>query len=70
MTSSNRGVRAIVREDGNHRSIFAEEDHDFCFVSVESELGKGRLDYPKSILSPDFNAIKRQLLVEAGISHK
>ena len=22
-------------EGGNRRSIFAEEDHDFCFVSVE-----------------------------------
>jgi len=28
---------AIVREGGNRRSILAEEDHDFGFVSVELE---------------------------------
>jgi len=28
---------AIVREGGNRRSILAEEDHDFRFVSVELE---------------------------------
>ena len=28
---------AVVREGGNRRSVFAEEDHDFCFVSVELE---------------------------------
>ena len=29
--------RAIVREGGNCRVTFAEEDHDFCFVSAELE---------------------------------
>ena len=28
---------AVVREGGNRRSNSAEEDHDFCFVSVQSE---------------------------------
>jgi len=28
---------AIVRQGGNRRVIPAEEDHDFCFVSVELE---------------------------------
>ena len=28
---------AVVREGGNRRVTFAEEDHDFCFVSVELE---------------------------------
>jgi len=27
----------VVREGGNRRGTFAEEDHDFCFVSVELE---------------------------------
>ena len=28
---------AIVREGGSHRSILAEEDREFCFVSGELE---------------------------------
>ena len=28
---------AVVREGGNHRVTPAEEDHGFCFVSVEFE---------------------------------
>ena len=29
--------RAIISGGGNRRSILAEEDHEFCFVSVELE---------------------------------
>ena len=36
VTSSRAGC-AVVRESGNSRVTPAEEDHDFCFVSVELE---------------------------------
>jgi hypothetical protein len=35
--TNSRGVCAVVRERGNCRVTPAEEDHDFCFVSVELE---------------------------------
>jgi len=34
---------AVVREGGNRRSVPAEEDHDFCFVSVQLEPFETRL---------------------------
>ena len=35
--------RSIVLKRGSRRNIFAEENHDFCFVSVQLEPFKTRV---------------------------